>query len=214
LIARPPDGSMPTIMPKNPIVRSTAAVALLLIVAAVLLLYTPWGRALWQGGDEAGPGAALIGGPFRLTDQNGQLRTDADFRGQYLLVFFGYSNCPDVCPTTLQTLTTALDKLGADAAKVTPIFITVDPARDTPSALKDYAANFTPRLVALSGSPADIAAVAKAYRIYYKNADDGPNYSMDHTALVYLMGPDGKYLAHFGTEATADDIAKSLRQRL
>ncbi|MEA2782294.1 MAG: hypothetical protein QOK29_3838 [Rhodospirillaceae bacterium] len=200
-------------MPKNPIVRSTAAVALLLIVAAALLLYTPWGRALWQGGDEAGPGAALIGGPFRLTDQNGQLRTDADFRGQYLLVFFGFVNCPDVCPTTLQTLSTALEKLGPDAAKVTPIFITIDPARDTPGVLKDYAANFTPRLVALSGSPADTAAVAKAYRIYYNKVGDGPDYSMDHTGLVYLVGPDGKYRAHFGTEATADDIAKALRQR-
>ena len=200
-------------MPKNPIVRLIAAVALLLAVVAALLVYTPLGRQLWQGQNAGGSGAALIGGPFHLTDQNGQVRTEADFRGQFLLVFFGYSNCPDTCPTTLQTISTALDKLGPDAAKVTPIFITIDPDRDTPQVLKAYAANFTPRLVALSGSAEEIAAVAKAYRIYYKKIGEGAGYSMDHTALIYAMGPDGRYLAHFPTEATADDIVKDLRQR-
>ena len=197
-------------MPKNPVVRLIAAAALLLAVVAALLIYTPLGRQLWHG---AGEGAALIGGPFHLTDQNGQPRTEVDFRGQFLLVFFGYTNCPDTCPTTLQTITTVMDKLGADAAKVTPVFITVDPERDTPEVLKAYAANFTPRLVALSGSADEIAAVAKVYRIYYKKVGAGAGYSMDHTALIYLMGPDGHYMAHFSTETSADDIAKDLRQR-
>jgi protein SCO1/2 len=200
-------------MPQNPVVRLIGAVALLLAVVAALLVYTPLGRQLWQGENAGDGGAALIGGPFHLTDQNGQARTDADFRGQILLVFFGYSNCPDTCPTTLQTITTAMDKLGPDAAKVTPIFITVDPDRDTPKVLKAYAANFTSRLVALSGSADEIAAAAKVYRIYYKKVGEGADYSMDHTALVYVMGPDGHYLAHFSTEATADDIVKDLRQR-
>ncbi len=198
-------------MLKNPAVRVIAAVAALLAVAAGLLLYTPLGRQLWQGENSAGE--ALIGGPFRLIDQNGQARTDADFHGQFLLVYFGYSNCPDACPTTLQMFTTALDKLGPDASKVTPIFITVDPDRDTPQVLKAYAANFTPRLVALSGSAADIAAAAKVYRIYYKKVGEGADYSMDHTALVYLVGPDGRYIAHYSTETTADDLVKDLRQR-
>ena len=197
-------------MPRNPVVPAIAAAALLLAVVAGLLLYTPFGRHLWQ----SETGIALIGGPFHLVDQNGQARSDSDFRGQYLLVFFGYTNCPDVCPTTLQTITTAMDKLGSDAAKVTPIFITVDPERDTPAVMKAYAANFTPRLVALSGSPDAIAAAAKIYRIYYKKVGEGADYSMDHTALVYLMGPDGNYLAHFSNEATADDIVKDLHQRL
>ncbi len=153
-------------------------------------------------------------GPFKLTDQNGKTRTDADFRGQYLLVFFGYSNCPDTCPTTLQTLTDALDKLGPAADRVTPIFITIDPERDTVAALKDYAANFHPRLVALTGSPAEIAAVAKEYRVYYGKSGEGPNYAMDHTALIYLMGPDGRYLGHFAPDSTADDYVKELRQKL
>jgi len=198
-------------MPQNPVVRLIAAVALVLAVVAALLLYTPLGRQLWQGAGDGG--VALIGGPFHLTDQNGQIRREADFRGQFTLVFFGYSNCPDVCPTTLQTITAALEKLGPDAAKVTPIFITVDPERDTPQVLKAYAANFTPRLVALSGSAEEIAAVAKTYRIYYKKVGEGADYAMDHTALIYVMGPDGRYLAHFSPEATADDIVKDLRQR-
>jgi protein SCO1 len=197
-------------MPKSPIVRVIAATALLLAVVAAVLLYTPLGRSIWQNET----GVALIGGPFHLVDQNGQPRSDADFRGQYLLVFFGYTNCPDVCPTTLQTITAVMDKLGGDSAKVTPLFITVDPDRDTPAVMKAYAANFTPRLVALSGTPEAIGAAAKVYRIYYKKVGEGADYAMDHTALVYLMAPDGSYLAHFNPDATADDIVKDLRQRL
>jgi protein SCO1 len=201
-------------MPQNPAVRIIAFVALLLAVAVVVLAYTPWGQSLWQGKVAREMGAAAIGGPFKLTDQNGKPRSDADFRGEYTLVFFGYTNCPDVCPTTLQTLTDAMTDLGPKADKVTPVFITVDPERDTAKALKDYAANFTPRLVMLTGSPADIAAVAKEYRVYYAKAGEGPNYAMDHTALIYLMGPDGTYVTHYAPQATADDIAKDLSKRL
>ncbi len=197
-------------MPRNPLVRVFAIVVLALAVIAGFVLYTPWGRQIWQSQTNV----ALIGGPFHLIDQNGQPRSDSDFRGQYLLVFFGFTNCPDVCPTTLNTVTNAMDKLGSEAAKVTPIFITVDPERDTPAVLKAYAANFTPRLVALSGSPDAIAAAAKLYRIYYKRVGEGADYSMDHTALLYLMGPDGNYLAHFSPDATADDIAKDLHARI
>jgi len=201
-------------MPQNPAVRIIAFAALLLAVAVVVLAYTPWGQSLWQGRVAKEMGAAAIGGPFKLTDQNGKPRSDADFRGAYTLVFFGYTNCPDVCPTTLQTLTDAMTDLGPKAEKVTPVFITVDPERDTAKALKDYAANFTPRLVMLTGSPAEIASVAKEYRVYYAKAGEGPNYAMDHTALIYLMGPDGTYVTHYAPQATADDIAKDLSKRL
>ena len=201
-------------MPQNPVVRLIAAVALLLAVVAALMLYTPLGRQLWLGTKGSDGSAALIGGPFHLTDQYGHARTDADFRGQYLLVFFGYTNCPDLCPTTLQAISTALDKLRADAAKVTVLFITVDPERDTPQVMKAYAANFTPRLVALSGTPDEIASAAKVYRIYYKKVGEGADYSMDHTGIVYVMGPDGGYLAHYPVNVTADDILKDLQQRL
>jgi len=196
-------------MPKNSIVRGLALGALVAVVAGALLLYA--GRRLWHGEGGSGP---FVGGPFALVDQNGKARTDAEFRGQYLLVFFGYTHCPDVCPTTLQTLTEALDKLGGAGEKVTPIFITIDPARDTPQALKEYAANFHPRLVALTGSPEAIAAVAKEYRVYYAKADSTADYAMDHTALIYLMGPDGSYIANYAPQMTADEIAKDLRSRL
>ena len=201
-------------MPKASLARLAAALALGVAALGAVLILTPWGRSLWSKGGETAIGQALIGGPFHLTDQTGKSRTDADFRGQYLLVYFGYTNCPDVCPTTLQTITNALDKLGPEAAKVTPIFITVDPERDTADVLRAYASNFHPRLVALTGSATEIAAAAKAYRIYYAKVGEGPNYSMDHSSIVYLMGPDGKYLGHFGMEATADDIAAGIRAEL
>jgi cytochrome oxidase Cu insertion factor (SCO1/SenC/PrrC family) len=195
--------------------RAIALVALLLVVAGAVLIYTPWGRSLWQLSADELTGTALIGGPFQLKDQNGTVRRDADFRGQYLLVFFGYSNCPDTCPIVLRHMTEALDKLGPKAEKITPVFITVDPKRDTASTLKGYAANFHPRLIALTGSVAEIDAVAKEYRVYYgkpgEEPDDG---ALDHSALVYLMGPDGKYVAAFAPETSADDMARELRQRL
>lgn len=201
-------------MLKGSPLRLGAAAALLVAALGALFLLTPWGHSLWPGAGNGSVGQAFIGGPFHLTDQDGRQRTDADFRGRYMLIYFGYTSCPDVCPTTLQTITNAMAKLGGDAVKVTPIFITVDPARDTPAVMKAYAANFDPRLIALTGSDAEIAAVAKAYRIYYAKVGEGANYSMDHSSIVYLMGPDGKYLGHFGMDATADDIAKGVRSQL
>jgi len=201
-------------MQKASLARLSAALALAIAALGAALFLTPWGRSLWSKDGETAIGQALIGGPFHLIDQNGKPRTDADFRGQYMLVYFGYTSCPDVCPTTLQAITNAMGKLGADAAKVTPIFITVDPQRDTPDVLKAYASNFDPRLVALTGSAAEIAAAAKAYRVYYAKVGSGADYSMDHSSIVYLMGPDGKYLGHFGMDATAADIAAGIRALL
>ena len=195
-------------MPQNPVVRLIAAVALVLAVVAALLLYTPLGRQLWQGAGDSG--VALIGGPFHLTDQNGQIRREADFRGQFSLVFFGYSNCPDVCPTTLQTVTTALDKLGPDAVKVTPIFITVDPERDTSAVLKSYVSAFGPQLVGLTGSPAAIGAAAREYGVYYHRqvaAAGASAYLVDHSSQVILFGPDGAPIALVPTDQGAKVVA-------
>ncbi|HWI25394.1 MAG TPA: SCO family protein [Stellaceae bacterium] len=172
---------------------------------------------LWnQTGSAGGVVGVSIGGPFTLTDQNGVLRHDNDFRGKLMLVYFGYTYCPDACPAALNTMTAALDKLGATADAVQPIFITVDPARDTPAQMKAYAANFTPRLVALTGTPTEIAAAAKAYRVYFQKVKgSGPDdYSMDHSAFIYLMGRDGKYLAHFGPEVSADQMAAAIKKYL
>src|SRR5690348_7576378 len=178
-----------------------------LVVAALLL---GAGAFVWLNG--AGRGGSLIGGPFTLEDGNGKPVSDTEFRGKYMLIYFGYTYCPDVCPTTLNELADALDHLGAKAAKLQPIFITVDPKRDTPAVVKQYAAAFSPRLLGLTGTPDQIAHVAKEYRVYYAEHRTGPgpnDYSMDHSSVLYLMDPNGKFVAPIrpdenGTEMAAD----------
>lgn len=159
---------------------------------------------------------ARIGGAFTLTDQNGRRVTDADFAGQYRIVYFGYSYCPDVCPVDLQLLMQGLRlferKNPALAAKVQPIFITVDPARDTQAVLKTYAAAFHPRLLALRGTEAETAAVAKGYAAYYRKAENtgASEYLMDHSRQTYLMGPDGQPIALLPQDETPQAVAAEL----
>src|SRR3954468_4818018 len=144
------------------------------------------------------PQTATIGGPFRLTDQNGRTVTEQDFKGAPFLVFFGFTHCPDVCPTTLFEVSEILRNLGPDAARVRVAFITVDPERDTPAALKDYLSSFDPHLLGVTGDPAAIAAMGKAYRVYSKKVPlEGGGYTMDHTAIIYLMDKDGRFVAPF-----------------
>jgi protein SCO1/2 len=162
-------------------------------------------------------GEPAIGGPFSLIDQDGKRRTDADFRGKLMLVDFGYTNCPDICPLGLALMTDALERLGPDADKVQPIFITVDPARDTAPALKDYVAHFSDRIVGLTGSKEEIAAAAKAYRVYYKVHGDpatNPNYPVDHSGFIYLMDRNGKFVTHFTHETPPDRVAEAIRKAL
>jgi protein SCO1/2 len=160
-------------------------------------------------------GAAAIGGPFTLTDQNGRTVTDKDLRGHPFLVFFGFTRCPDVCPTSLFEISEVLGKLGPDAQKVSAVFVTIDPERDTPAAMKDYLSSFNPRFVGLTGDPAAIAAVAKEYRVYVKKVPlDNGDYTMDHTALVYLMDKDGRFVTPFNLKRTPEDAAADLRRYL
>jgi len=162
-------------------------------------------------------GTALIGGPFELVGKGGTTVTDKDFRGRYMLVFFGFTHCPDICPAELQVMSAALEDLGADAKKVVPIFITLDPERDTPDAVAAYVANFGPSFVGLTGSPEQIAKAAKAYRVTYQKFQDesmGDNYSIDHSALVYLMGPDGQFVTHIPYGTSPDKMAETLRRYL
>lgn len=192
-----------------------------LAFAVVLAVAIAFGMRYMLGQQTAsrsgGVGQVTIGGPFTLVNQDGKTVTDKDFRGRYMLVYFGYTFCPDVCPTSLATIADALDMIGKKADKVVPILITIDPERDTPAALKAYVPNFYPRLVGLSGSAAQIKAVAKEYRVYYARVDseskDG-NYLMDHSAITYLMGPDGKYVTHFSHGVKAEDMAKKLNSIL
>lgn len=160
-------------------------------------------------------GKALIGGPFALIDQTGKVATDRDFRGKYMLVFFGFTHCPDICPAELQVMAASLDELGAKADEVVPIFITLDPERDTPEAMADYVKNFGQRFVGLTGSPEAIAAAAKAYRISYSKFQEDKtqsDYSIDHSALVYLMGKDGEYITHLPYGTPAAKMTETLRR--
>ncbi len=158
-----------------------------------------------------------VGGTFALVDHRGQAVTEADFRDRYLLVFFGYVYCPDVCPTALSAVTEALEQLGPESAKVQPLFISVDPERDTPEVLKSYVENFHPSMIGLTGSPDQIAAVAKAYHAYFKKVkgeEGDEDYLMYHTSSLYLMAPGGKFLARFSHETAPQDLAAGLRKHL
>jgi len=157
-----------------------------------------------------------VGGAFALTDHNGAPRTDADFRGKFLLVYFGFTYCPDICPTDLQNIGLALDKLGPAADAVQPLFVTLDPERDTATHLKDYVALFHPRLVGLTGDAAAIKQAADAYKVYYARVptQKGDDYTIDHTAFIYLMDRDGKYLGFLPPSTDADRIATTIRPHL
>jgi len=159
-----------------------------------------------------------LGGPFSLTDHNGRAVTDKSFHGKLMLVMFGYTYCPDVCPTQLSTVSDAIDALGEAAENVTPVFISIDPERDTVEHLKEYVSYFHPSLIAMTGSVEQIKSVAKAYRVYYaksgENKDDPEDYLMDHSAITYLIGRNGEFLTHFSHGTDAETLAKRIREYL
>jgi cytochrome oxidase Cu insertion factor (SCO1/SenC/PrrC family) len=157
-----------------------------------------------------------IGGSFTLVDHNGVRRTDADFRGKLMLVYFGFSSCPDICPTDLQAIGLALDQLGNAGEEVQPVFITVDPERDTPQLLADYVPMFHPRLIGLSGDATSIREAASAYRVYYAKVPrtDGSNYTVDHSGFIYLMDRGGQYLGFFPPGTPPDRMTEVIRPLL
>jgi protein SCO1/2 len=155
---------------------------------------------------------SAIGGPFRLLDQEGKTVSDADFKGRPFLVFFGFTHCPDVCPTTLFEVSEILRKLGPDADKVAALFVTVDPERDTPAVLKDYLSSFDPHLRGLTGDGEAIGSTLKGYRVYAKKVPQEGGYTMDHTAIVYLMDKDGRFVAPFSLKRKPEDAAADLRR--
>ncbi len=181
-------------------------VAILLGFALLLVMPTP----KETNKEEAIP----IGGPFELVDGKGARRTEADFKGQYLLIYFGYTFCPDICPITLQTMSKAIERLGEKEKLVTPIFITVDPERDTVEQIGLYVSSFHPRFVGLTGTPEQIAAAAKAYRVYYAKSGEDEHYLVDHTSILFFMGPDGRFLHHFRHADGPEKIAEGMDRRL
>lgn len=157
-----------------------------------------------------------VGGPFTLIDHTGKARTDADFRGKLLVVYFGFTYCPDICPTDLQNIGLALDRLGAAAEGVQPLFITLDPERDTAAHLADYVPMFHPQLIGLTGDGAAVRKAADAYKVYYAKAPNqrGDDYTIDHTAFIYLVGPDGKYIGFLPPNSPPERIAEAIGQSL
>ena len=199
-------------MPRSKLLILSACGVVLGICLALLLVPGALQRVLPTGGVRA-VGQATIGGPFALTDHNGRRVSEADFHGRHMLVFFGFTHCPDVCPSALQVASAAIDKLGARAAGLTPVFISLDPERDTPAQMKSYVSSFHKSFVGLTGSPEEVAAVAKAYRVYFARTKDPKStagYTIDHTSIIYLMGPDGTFLTHFTHATPVDTIATAL----
>ena len=166
---------------------------------------------------DIGSGAPAIGGPFALTDQNGKRVTDQDLRGKPTIIYFGFAYCPDVCPTSLLLMQTGVDQLGpAAAGKVNMVFITVDPERDTPQSLKEYVGQFGPTMVGLTGTQDQVAAAAKAFRVYYQKVPgkEGAPYLMDHSSIFYLMDRNFRFVKHFTHQAKAEDIAAAIKPLL
>jgi protein SCO1/2 len=189
-----------------------------ILAAVILALAAAIGAAalIWKGSPVAVVGEALVGGPFAMTNQDGKRVTEKDFHGRYMLVFFGFTYCPDICPTELQVMTAALAELGEDGKAIQPVFVSVDPERDSPENVKAYVENFSAGLVGLTGSPEDVAAMAKAYRVFYQKVP-GPtaqDYTLDHSSIIYLMGPDGKFRKHFTYTTDPKALAEGLRQAM
>ena len=183
---------------------------------AVLPLLAPPPAAAAGSGEL--PAGLSFGGPFELVDHRNRVRRDTDFRGRFLLVFFGYTGCPDVCPLDLAVMAKALDLLGEAAGRIQPLFVTVDPARDTPEVLADFVSAFHPRLLGLTGSEAQIRAIAKAYRVHRRKVIVDPeqpeDYLVDHGSLTYLMGPDGGFRTFLPHKTTARRMAEVVRRYL
>ncbi len=195
-----------------------AGMALAVVVVGLFVLLQPMFNSGTSGlsGQVRSSGTALVGGPFSLTDHTGKPVTEKTFLGKYMLVYFGYTYCPDVCPGELQVVAAALDELGDKANQIQPVFITVDPERDTAKHMAEYVEHFHDRLIGLTGTAEQIAQAAKAFRVYYAKVDDpdSTEYLMDHSSIVFLMGPDGSYLAYFAYGTKPDEMARKLAQHL
>jgi cytochrome oxidase Cu insertion factor (SCO1/SenC/PrrC family) len=196
---------------------SVAGIAAALVVAAATPLpahESPPSAAELM--DDLMWGRTPVGGPLDLVDQTGRKRTDADFRGKLVLLYFGYTYCPDVCPTDLMAIAAAVDQLGPAGDEVQPLFVTVDPERDTVEQLAGYVGAFHPRLIGLTGAPEQIRELALAYKAYYAKvpAADAADYAIDHTGFIYLVGRDGKYLGFFPPGTSPDRLVEIVRQHL
>jgi len=206
-----PPPEKPKVAPRFAVIAVTLAGLLVLAAAGLLGL-------VYRDNPKGAAGtllASAIGGPFHLVDQNGKPFGDSDLKGKWHLVFFGYTHCPDTCPTALNEMALALDRLGKERDAVSIVFITVDPERDTPEALKSYVESFDAPIIALTGTAEEVAQAAKVYRVYsakHPRADGG--YDMDHSAVIYVMDPQGRFAATLTPDSTAQAIAERLQKLL
>lgn len=204
------------------IIRWTSLSIAVVLVAAWVVVWLTGAGAQRNDLSPAGvSGGVGVGGPFSLTDQSGRPVTDQTYSGRWMLVYFGYTSCPDVCPTELQDLSATLDKLGPDSVRIVPLFVTLDPQRDTPGVLADYTKLFDDRLVGLTGTPDQVAAVAAAYRVYFAkvankdaNGKEASGYQVDHSSFLYLMGPDGRFRGLFRPGTSPQELAEAIRERM
>jgi protein SCO1/2 len=189
---------------------------LIIVAAFAASLVIGLAVTLWLlGGPRAVTAASAIGGPFQLVDQSGQTVSEKSLQGKPTIIFFGFTHCPDVCPTALFEMSEILKAMGPDASRVNAFFISVDPERDTPAIMKDYLSSFDPGLKGLTGSPEAVAEIISGYRVYAKKVPlkDG-DYTMDHTALIYLMDRDGKFVAPFNIKRRPEEAAADLKKYL
>ena len=187
-------------------------VPFLVFTTGLLVLVVTAGLLLFPSGQQQSAGKVPIGGPFRLTSHEGKPFTEADLKGKPFAVFFGFTHCPEVCPTTLYDLSQDLEALGADADKLRIAFITVDPEQDTVELMKTYLSSFDPRIVGLTGTPEEIAAVAKAYKIYYRKVPTDSGYTMDHSATIFLMDSKGDFYGTSNFQEAQEIRRGKLRQ--
>lgn len=194
-----------------------ALFVVVLVGGGFLVARSFWGVPPGPAADAgAREGELAIGGPFTLVNQDGKTVTDADFRGRWLLVYFGFTYCPDICPTSLARNSDAIELLGEKGEKITPVLISIDPERDTPEKMKEYVHFFHPRMVGLTGTPPQIAAVAKEYRVFYMKApgDQPDSYVVDHSSLTYLIDPGGTFVQFFSGQASPQEVADKLKPLL
>ncbi|MEQ8246711.1 MAG: SCO family protein [Alphaproteobacteria bacterium] len=191
----------------------------ILIIAAVLAVIGGLGLGLLVPVSKPNlpVSQSIVGGPFEMVNHRGETVTEDTFKGRHMLVYFGYTFCPDVCPTELQAMTVALNDLGAKADAITPVFVTIDPERDDVEAMRTYVSFFHPRLIGLTGTPAQVKAMTDAFGVYAARARDtgsSSDYLMDHSSMIFLMDEDGRYVTHFRAGTAPEAMARQLAAAL
>jgi protein SCO1 len=184
------------------------------VILALVLLAIAAGNSGWFGGGAPSGSSIAIGGPFTLTDQNGERITEKTFLGKPTAYFFGFTNCPDACPTTLMDMTERLKALGPDGDKFNVLFVSLDPARDTPALLKTYLESFDPRIRAATGTDAEVRDMASKFRVYYRKVGEGDSYSIDHSTAVYLMNAEGELVTLIDYKASKEEALEKMRRAL